>query len=633
MLYENYEKRILKVQKFLLGVKKYRFLIIAVAFVLLLAIGAFVFFKGAMTADLKGDLVYTYGEQISVSGAKCFCGRAEYEFSSDGGSSWNKESPLLPGHYSVRAVSKRAFGRKDVGKPVSLKINRKAVEIGYEDKRPLYDAKDVGIYASLVGGDEITNYELECNYFSKRDAEVIVKKASLKVRNKDGKDVTEAYEFQIEKYRLLLDKMKLVIKATDAEKVYDGQPLFSDRYEMTEGKLADGETIVATPNRSITDVGTIDNELILKIFDSKLADVTDDYEITYVAGELKVSKRSVKLIVPVAEKVYDGTYDIAAEAATAGDGEYPLVSGHFAACEIKADRKDIRAANGKITSFGIYDEEGVEVTENYSVEYSDCNVSILKREIIIAPNDYERIYDGTKKVDVKISATMDSPYDMADDHVIEGESEADRNDVYASKSIIKVYTIYDENREDVTGNYDVTVRDGALHIAPKPIKVALFERRKQYDGSVLSVPGANDFWLPNDKTVDGDFVEKVYNIVTMQDGTETRAVKVGEYLSVGEAKIVSASGKDMSYCYEAECSGAMIIEKRIVRFTVDEKNGGYSFSDLRCVYNGLLSGHNFVAPSETFDSVEKLLSSVIIYDRLHNDVSENYLLEYVESSD
>ena len=79
--------------------------------------------------------------------------------------------------------------------------------------------------------------------------------------------------------------------ANDASKVYDGAELTNDSYNVSGGKLADGNEIHVRIVGSITDVGSIANVVKgVLITDANGNEVTFNYEIVRSGGTLTVTK-------------------------------------------------------------------------------------------------------------------------------------------------------------------------------------------------------------------------------------------------------------------------------------------------------------------------------------------------------
>ena len=82
-------------------------------------------------------------------------------------------------------------------------------------------------------------------------------------------------------------KTDLTIVTGSSEALYDGNPLSSHSWQISEGRLKSGHQIEATFIAQQTSVGECDNVATVKITDDVGADVTSDYRITYQYGTLK----------------------------------------------------------------------------------------------------------------------------------------------------------------------------------------------------------------------------------------------------------------------------------------------------------------------------------------------------------
>jgi hypothetical protein len=109
--------------------------------------------------------------------------------------------------------------------------------------------------------------------------------------NERGEDVTENFYVKFEGQPLRVDRRAITLKALSESKVYDGTPLTNSRVELVLGELPEGHTLIAQAKGSITVEGTVDNvidESTLQILDADGNDVTENYDITLLDGELTV---------------------------------------------------------------------------------------------------------------------------------------------------------------------------------------------------------------------------------------------------------------------------------------------------------------------------------------------------------
>lgn len=61
--------------------------------------------------------------------------------------------------------------------------------------------------------------------------------------SEDGKDVTSCYDLVFKSALLNLERRHITLHVAGASKIYDGTPLSSADYALTEGTLADGDTL------------------------------------------------------------------------------------------------------------------------------------------------------------------------------------------------------------------------------------------------------------------------------------------------------------------------------------------------------------------------------------------------------
>ena len=207
-----------------------------------------------------------------------------------------------------------------------------------------------------------------------------------RVLTEDGRDVTENYDISYANGELWITPRKIVITAGSASKVYDATPLTCDQYTVTR---ADPNEIALVLNHQITDgtiliEGTITNvgkvpNIILnaasdpaRIYDPATGrDVTFNYEVTYLDGELEIIPRKIIISSGSAEKNYDGTpltcptYEIRGE-----NGMEPLVNGHILSegCfTVTGTITDPGRVGNTIEGEALILADGVSVTENYEI--------------------------------------------------------------------------------------------------------------------------------------------------------------------------------------------------------------------------------------------------------------------------
>ena len=105
--------------------------------------------------------------------------------------------------------------------------------------------------------------------------------------------------------KLTIKPRPITITAASDSKVYDGTPLTNAGYEITEGTLAfDDALLSAVVTGSQTDAGSSENPVSDAVINgADGADVTENYEITYVPGTLTVERKKITVTAEHKEKI------------------------------------------------------------------------------------------------------------------------------------------------------------------------------------------------------------------------------------------------------------------------------------------------------------------------------------------
>lgn len=141
------------------------------------------------------------------------------------------------------------------------------------------------------------------------------------------------------------DRVKLSISTADKEALYNGQIMTNHQWNITSGTLKDGHSIKCTVTGAQNGVGESQNLIDVVILDELETDVTDDYNISFDLGTLKVNPRILRV-----KKDENGTYQVEDNC----DG---LVIGH----------KLVKTTAGNGLGIKIVDLYGQDVTRNYQI--------------------------------------------------------------------------------------------------------------------------------------------------------------------------------------------------------------------------------------------------------------------------
>ena len=160
----------------------------------------------------------------------------------------------------------------------------------------------------MLGGELLLGHTAEVTLGGER-TDVGTSKSVLSVRILDskGEDVSSYYEIAYTPGDITVIGRPIVIQTATDEKVYDGEPLTNDGWELVGGELFSGHVLEVTVTGSRTMVGYGENIASARVKDGMGLDVTRHYAIEYDCGYLHVTGIPISVYSYGAEKEYDGT--------------------------------------------------------------------------------------------------------------------------------------------------------------------------------------------------------------------------------------------------------------------------------------------------------------------------------------
>ncbi|WP_349946879.1 doubled motif LPXTG anchor domain-containing protein [Lacrimispora sp. BS-2] len=295
----------------------------------------------------------------------------------------------------------------------------------------------------------------------------------------------------------------IIIKASDAMKVYDGKELTKASYSMT-GRLADGDRIkevIMKEDSRTTNAGTKENGIDHVVIVNENGDnVTSCYENLRLAdGRLIVIKAPVFVMAKPAYKAYgDVNPKLAYEASGFVNGETPSGLGIEPKLKTNADEK---------SPAGIYSitfDEPVTSTANYSIIYIP-GFLVVKRnawDIVITAKSGTQVYNGTALTEngYEVSGQLASG-----DYVssVEMTKESVITDAGTRKNEIKSVVIRNASGKDVTKNYSsLKTVAGTLTVSKAQVTVTAEDKAKNY-GEEIPVLNYTVKGLENGETFEG----------------------------------------------------------------------------------------------------------------------------------
>lgn len=433
------------------------------------------------------------------------------------------------------------------------------------------------------------------------------------------KDVTSNYELTYEYGLVIIRPRPITVTTNGFEYIYDDQ-YHSDKKLNISGEygLCTGHTfsdIVAPRFRDV--VKDAKNKVTFTIKRGS-TDVTHNYEIVDNYGTVNIKPRPITVTTNSINRVYDDK--VYSDSYLLLSGTYGLCKGH-SLTDIEAPKfRDVIKNTVNSVKFVIARQNGEDVTSNYDITYKYGEVNILPRSITVVTNGFNRVYDDKYHSDDKV--TISGAYGLCKGHTTSADAQSFRDVVKDVENKVKL-TIYRDNGDDVTSNYEITYKYGKVTISPRPITVETNSFYGEYDG--LSHGGI--------VTVR----EGAYGLCT---GHDIRIILAPEFKNVVDNAenvidfIIKAGDRDVTKNYDITViNGRITIYKRVVKITTESKSWpydgklhehpkysvdkGYSFVDTHTV-----SVKKAAGITEVGEKPNELLLAVL--DESKSDVSSNY---------
>ncbi len=388
-------------------------------------------------------------------------------------------------------------------------------------------------------------------YTGIRDVGSRENKLSLRIVTEDFADVTRNYSISYENGTLKVQPRPITVRAADAEKIYDGLPLESDKIEITSAydpAIVAGHMCSFYNSGTQTDAGQgICSVEYFRIDDLNGKDVTSNYAVTFEDGLLTVDRRPVTVMGSSVTACYDGAPLRYNNISIDWNG-YTFVNWHDVDYDVEGEITDAGTVPNVIRYIAVF-ENGRDVTFNYEITCKDGILTVLPRPIILQAGSAVKKYDGTPLTcgayewEVGLSSWKDDPenYLLVNGHTAEVVMDGSQTEIGECVNSVASYTIYDGER-DVTFNYDVTCKDGSLRVLypDYSLKIKTGSASKVYDGEELTCSDCEivERNLPEDFSVTAKAIESDFY--------------VGEWYNQVDLKIIAPDGKDVSRLVEVE---------------------------------------------------------------------------------
>lgn len=479
--YEKYESRMRKLSEVLAFIRAHKIAISIGTAALTAAVLVFMFFVGVFIGGITCE-DFVYGEPPAVS-VNAFLADVTYQYASPGGEIWSETPPIVPGEYRIRAVSENPFGMKRYTEGAAFVLKPRPLTLAVNDAPCQYgDLTDEFLCRSmhiegLAKGDTVVDVTLD--RFSDRWDFVTVSIASYRVINADGTDVTDAYNITETGAGITVIEREITVTVVSGEKEYDGLPEKNMSYEITEGSLAEGDSINIKLSETLADAGsyTVIPEAH-SIIDGTGEDITYKYNIAFKYGTFTVHPRPLNFVTGGGEKLYDGTPIVNSEWEHTGGS---LLQGHILQAETVGSRQTVGQSPNTLR-VTVTEENGRDVTNNYRMLVEEGVLEILPIVLNFSTESAEKVYDG---IPLTAGGYEHTGGELLLGHRMVCYTTGKQTDVGKSNNTLSV-TILDEDGAIVTEvGYKIVTDHGILSVTPRQITFESDSREKDYDGTPL----------------------------------------------------------------------------------------------------------------------------------------------------
>ena len=390
---------------------------------------------------------------------------------------------------------------------------------------------------------------------------------------------------------------EITIESLGDEREYNGEALTKNDLKITSGNLYAGDYIKASYDGSQTTVGESRNLFEAKIYNKYNMDVTNEYNINYVYGSLKINKREVTVKLIDEEIEYDGK--------EAFLDQFEITEGNL----VGADYIEVETNEG-LTTIGskritftahVFDESGNDVSNNYNITSIDGTITRTAVNLTVKSKGAEKTFDG--------NPLSCEDYEITDGALMEGDN---INITYGS-SISEVGSLNNEFEltitntsedgvvTDVTSNYIITKEYGVLAIDPIELLFISGDHAKTYDGITLSITADDITYMGELPSFAQIGIEPTKEIINVGSISNEFNVFVFEIDEKGEFVLDEEGNK-------VEITSNFAITKQYGILTVNKVDLSIQTGSLEKTYDGLS------ATPDTYDCInyDALVSGHII---------------------
>lgn len=300
-----------------------------------------------------------------------------------------------------------------------------------------------------------------------------------------------------------------------------------------------------------------------------------------------------------------------------------LKEGHtLAYVEVVGSQTDAGTGVSVITDYRIEDENGTDVTGEYTVVCRDGVIEVRKPTVMITAASEKKVYDGTPLQDLTFTYSFKNAL-LASTYQVTATVSGQQTEVGQSTNEIGEVIVTDALGRDVTRNFDVQRKHGTLKVYLYELTVQSEGDSKVYDGTPLSAPALY---------FDADALASRGHVL---EYTMPSITGVGAIYNTPTCRIVDGAGNDVSAEYDLRVSAGVLrisaIQLTLVTDSAEKVYDGKALSvqDFTLTEGELAAGQSIasyqIKGSQTNVGVsDATVTDIVIVDADGRNVTANY---------
>ncbi len=446
----------------------------------------------------------------------------------------------------------------------SLEITRAALTITADDQSKVYDgdlfSPFTASYSGFVNGENQSNLSGSLTFSGSATTETGAGTHTIT----PGGFTSDNYDITFTDGSLEITPAALTITAEDQSKVYDGE-LFSP-FTASYSGFVNGET-QSNLSGSLTFSGSATTETGAGTHTITPGGLTsDNYDITFTDGSLKITRATLTITADNQTKVYDGT----------------VFSGFTVTYDGFVNSENQSNLSGSLTFSGDATTQtgvgphtitpGGFTSDNYDITFADGSLEITPAVLTITAEDQIKVYDGT----------VFSGFTVTYDGFVNSETQSNLSGSLAFSGDATTETGAGTHTITPGGltsdNYDITFTDGSLKITRAGLTITAEDKSKEYDGELFS-----PFTVTYSGFVPGEDENNLSGALVFS-GTAATATGSGQYVITP-----SGLGSD-NYLITFENGTLEIIGKPLTVVNAVARSKVYDATDVALITGAMLSG-------------------------------------------